>query len=202
MCQTVWIARHANRLDFVNPAWFNTAERPYDPPLSEDGLLQAQQLAARLKYTNIAHIFCSPFLRTIQTANEVALGLNLPLKIEAGLSEWLNPHWMTEKPETHPTEELASLYPSIDIGYTSCVLPQYPETEEIMRQRTAATAKKLVAKYSSDILLVGHGASVEGTAWGLLGTQPTINAQLCCLVQLVGSGEKWELKLNGDTSHL
>ncbi|HEY9813715.1 MAG TPA: histidine phosphatase family protein, partial [Candidatus Sericytochromatia bacterium] len=25
MPQTVWIARHGNRLDFVNPEWFNTA---------------------------------------------------------------------------------------------------------------------------------------------------------------------------------
>ncbi|MGK7892391.1 MAG: histidine phosphatase family protein, partial [Xenococcus sp. (in: cyanobacteria)] len=37
MKQTVWIARHGNRLDFVNPEWFNTATRRYDPPLSEDG---------------------------------------------------------------------------------------------------------------------------------------------------------------------
>jgi hypothetical protein len=41
MTQIVWIARHGNRLDFVNPEWFNTAERPYDPPLSEDGIEQA-----------------------------------------------------------------------------------------------------------------------------------------------------------------
>lgn len=61
MSQTVWIARHANRLDFVNPDWFLTAERRYDPPLSEDGIVQAQQLARRLKPENIAHIFASPF---------------------------------------------------------------------------------------------------------------------------------------------
>jgi len=202
MAQTVWIARHGNRLDFVNPAWFDTAERRYDPPLSEDGLIQAQQLAARLKSTKIAQIFCSPFLRTIQTANEVALALNLPLKLEAGLSEWLNRDWMTEMPETQPMKELFCQYPSIDSSYTSSVLPQYPETEEMMLQRTAETAKKLVAEYSSDILLVGHAASVEGTAWGLIEENATINAGLCCLVQLVRYREKWELKLNGDTAHL
>lgn len=48
MTQIVWIARHGNRLDFVNPEWFNTAERPYDPPLSEDGIVQAKQLGQRL----------------------------------------------------------------------------------------------------------------------------------------------------------
>ena len=63
MSQIVWIARHANRLDFVNPDWFLTAERRYDPPLSDDGMVQAQQLAKRMKKENIAHIFASPFLR-------------------------------------------------------------------------------------------------------------------------------------------
>lgn len=202
MLQTVWIARHGNRLDFVRPEWFQTAVRRYDPPLSTDGLLQAMQLAARLKSTKIAQIFSSPFLRTIQTANEVAIALNLPIKIEAGLSEWYNQNWMTEMPEIHPKEELAPKYPTIDWTYTSHFLPQYPETKEIMLQRTAATARKLVQEYSSDILLVGHGASVMGTARGLLGANPTINASLCCLVQLVGSPGNWEMKLNGDTSHL
>ena len=48
--QTVWIARHGNRIDFVNPEWFNTAKRPYDPHLSDDGILQAQKLANRLRH--------------------------------------------------------------------------------------------------------------------------------------------------------
>ena len=72
MTQTIWIARHANRLDFVSPDWFLTAERRYDPPLSDDGLVQASQLAQRLKNENITAIFSSPFLRTVQTANQEA----------------------------------------------------------------------------------------------------------------------------------
>jgi len=49
MPQPVSIARHGNRIDFVNPDWFLTAERRYDPHLSEDGHVQAKQLANRLK---------------------------------------------------------------------------------------------------------------------------------------------------------
>ena len=97
MSQIVLIARHANRLDFVYPDWFLTAERRYDPPLSDDGMIQAQQLAKRLKGERITHIFASPFLRTIQTANAIAEVLDLSIKLEIGLSEWLNPEWMTEE---------------------------------------------------------------------------------------------------------
>ena len=202
MSQTVWVARHGNRLDFVNPEWFNTAQRPYDPPLSDDGVIQAQQLGQRLKSANIAHIFSSPFLRTVQTANQVAQALDLPIKLEAGLSEWLNPEWMKQKPETLSPETLAKKYPRIDRRYRSRVVPQYPESNETVMGRTAQTVRQLVEEISEDILLVGHGASVLGTTVGLVEGNPIVNASLCCLVKLVRHSEQWEMELNGDTSHL
>ncbi|ACK72359.1 Phosphoglycerate mutase [Gloeothece citriformis PCC 7424] len=202
MTQTVWIARHGNRLDFVNPDWFNTAIRRYDPPLSEDGLIQAQELGERLKSENIAHIFASPFLRTLQTANQIADCLDLPIKLEAGLCEWLNPHWMTEVPQTHPQNLLKLEFPRIDWGYTSRIIPQYPETEEKMIERVKETVRQLVGEFKEDILLIGHGASVLGATWGLVEGNPQINASLCCLVKIVQNEDKWEMVLNGDVSHL
>ena len=202
MSQIVWVARHGNRLDFVNPEWFNTAQRPYDPPLSDDGVVQAQQLGQRLKSENITHIFSSPFLRTVQTAAQVAQALDLPIKLEAGLSEWLNPEWMKQKPEILSLQALAQKYPRIDRHYSSRVVPQYPESNETVMGRTAQTVRQLVEEFSEDILLVGHGASVLGTTVGLVKGNPIVNASLCCLVKLVRHSEQWEMELNGDTSHL
>ena len=202
MTQTIWIARHGNRLDFVNPEWFNTAERPYDPPLSEDGILQAKQLGQRLVGEGIKHIFASPFLRTVQTASQVADSLDLPIKLESGLSEWLNPAWMKTEPERLPIEALQEQFPRIDSSYTSRVISKYPETSERLLERTAQTARRLTAEFSEDMLLVGHGASVVGTAQGLVGGTPEVNAALCCLVKLVRQEQEWMMELNGDTSHL
>jgi len=202
MPQIVWIARHGNRLDFVNPEWFNTAERPYDPPLSEDGVVQAKQLGQRLVGEPIAHIFASPFLRTVQTASVVADALDLPIKLESGLSEWLNPAWMKTEPERLPLEVLQERFPRIDPSYTSRVIARYPETSEQVLDRTGETARRLVAEFSENILLVGHGASVVGTTQGLVGGTPEVNAALCCLVKLVREGQEWVMELNGDTSHL
>jgi broad specificity phosphatase PhoE len=202
MSQTVWIARHGNRLDFVNPEWFNTAMRRYDPPLSDDGLIQAQELGRRLQNEPISHIFASPFLRTIQTANEVAKILDLPIKLEAGLSEWYNPHWMSETPETHPQEILASQFSRIDWSYQSLVFPQYPETETDVYRRTGETAKKLVTKFTDNILLIGHGASVAGTTKGLVPIHKPFKVSLCSLVKIVNRHQNWQLELRGDTSHL
>ncbi|WP_016949487.1 histidine phosphatase family protein [Anabaena sp. PCC 7108] len=205
MSQIIWIARHANRLDFVNPDWFLTAEKRYDPPLSDDGMIQAQQLGKRLKGEKIKHIFASPFLRTVQTANAVAEALDLPIKLETGLSEWLNPEWMTEAPERLSTQALAALFPRIDISYTSRVAAQYPETHEKVRQRSAQTARCLATEFwPSDILLVAHGASVLGAAMGLVGeiAKTEVKATLCSLVKVVRQESEWLLELKGDTSHL
>lgn len=202
MTQTVWIARHGNRLDFVNPEWFDTAERPYDPPLSEDGMVQAKQLGQRLVGEGIMHIFASPFLRTVQTASFVADALDLPIKLESGLSEWLNPEWMKSSPERLPIDALQAQFPRIDPSYTSRVIAQYPETSIEVLERTGETARRLTAEFSEDILLVGHGASVVGTTQGLVGGTPEVNAALCCLVKLVRQEQEWVMELNGDTSHL
>ncbi len=205
MNQIVWIARHANRLDFVNPDWFLTAERRYDPPLSDDGMEQAQQLAKRLQKEKISHIFTSPFLRTIQTANAVAEVLDLPIKLETGLSEWLNPAWMTEEPERLSVPALAELFPRIDVSYTPRIAAQYPETHEKVRARSGQTARCLATEcYPQDILLVAHGASVLGAAMGLVGDMAIteVKASLCSLVKVVRQGPEWLLELKGDTSHL
>lgn len=203
MSQTVWIARHGNRIDFVNPDWFLTAQRRYDPHLSEDGVVQAQELAQRLAQEPIEHIFVSPFLRTVQTAHEIAKVLHLPLKLEPGLSEWLNPEWMDAMPERLPPGILAQDYPIIDLNYQPCLMPTYPETREEMVARAGETARRLIARYGGNLLFVGHGASVVGSAWGILGDRPKIHASLCCLVQLNHTDHGWDLKLDGsDVSYL
>ena len=204
MTQTIWIARHGNRIDFVNPEWFNTAERRYDPPLSDDGVVQAYQLGQRLKRESITHIFASPFLRTVQTANQVADALDLPIKLESGLSEWLNSAWMIAMPERLSLEALTELFPRIDTGYTSRIVAEYPETGEHALKRAGVTARLLADEFLEDILLVGHGASVLGAAIGLVGAiaETEVKASLCCLVKVVRQDPEWVLELNGDTSHL
>lgn len=205
MSQIVWIARHANRLDFVNPDWFLTAERRYDPPLSDDGFVQAKQLAERLKKEKIAHIFASPFLRTVQTANAVAEELDLRIRLETGLSEWLNPAWMTEEPERLSVPALKELFPRIDSSYTPRIAAKYPETHEQVRSRSGQTARCLATEFFPEhILLVAHGASVLGAAMGLVGdvAKTEVKASLCSLVKVVLQGPEWLLELKGDTSHL
>ena len=202
MTQTVWIVRHGNRLDFVNKEWFKTAKRPYDSPLSPDGILQAQALAQRLKGEEISHIFSSPFLRTVQTAQYLAEMLELSLKIESGFSEWLNPERFPAMPEVLSIQELVKQFPRIDLSYTSCISAQYPESWDEALERAGKTARCITAKLTDNILIVGHGASVLGATMGLVGGSHEFHCAPCSVIKLVRQGQEWILELKGDTSHL
>jgi len=200
--QTVWICRHGERIDFVDPHWCETAEFPYDPPLSENGRLQARETAQRLSDEGIMHVFASPFLRTLETANPVAELLDLPIRVEQGASEALMSTWFPQDPRVLSTEDLALRFPRIDLSYSSLGLAVFPEDWEMCKARAARAARRIVAEYDEDLLLVGHGASVSSLAWGLVEGFPQFSGAMCGLVKLVLTNGRWTLALGGDTSHL
>jgi hypothetical protein len=54
----VWVARHGQRIDFIDFEWEKTAPRPFDPFLSPHGEKQATETGRHLKSINsgIQHI--------------------------------------------------------------------------------------------------------------------------------------------------
>ena len=200
--EAVWIARHGERIDFVDRAWPKTAERPFDPHLSEKGILQAQKLAQRLEGEGITHIFASPYLRTLQTAWPIAQALDLPIKVEAGLGEWLNPQWFSTAPTYSTAAEQPDLYSRVDGPYGSFIQPTYPETWTEFESRTVETANLLVAAYPGNILIVGHGATMQCVAQGLVSGKPPISTPLCGLTLVSHTDNAWSLSINGDIAHL
>jgi broad specificity phosphatase PhoE len=208
MIETLWLARHGSRLDFVDPEWHKSAERPHDPPLSPDGLVQGGQLGARLREEGIEQIFSSPFLRCVMTADIAARELGQSVKIESGFSEWLNADWFAERPALLPPEELGRQFPSIDNRYTSRVEPSYPETGDTVLNRTGWAIEAVAREYDGAALVIGHGATVYGSLVHLLGltldetTRILGQVHYCCLCKLSHRADGWHLDLAADVSHL
>lgn len=208
-CETFWVVRHGSRIDFVNPYWHRTAERRDDPPLSTVGVKQAEHLGRRLKEEKVDMLFSSPFLRCVETAATVAEILDLPIHLEWGLSEWLNPQWFEDWPEILGIDVLHKLYPRINPHYKTRVMPKYPEFPEDLCVRMQRVTDILVRDFGESLLVVGHGATVLGTTARLL-RQPMeqVHRQLipevpyCSLVKLARHPENWRIELQADTSHL
>ncbi|MEJ2144251.1 MAG: histidine phosphatase family protein [Acidobacteriota bacterium] len=206
--RSIWITRHGNRLDFVDPNWVKCATFPFDPPLSSDGIEQARQTAAALQGTGISRVVSSPFLRCIQTAVEIVDALDVPIVLEWGLSEWFNPCWFPSRPELVVANRSNRSDPRIDLDHVSLVRPEFPETKVRMYERVALAARLLIRAGDGDELWVGHGASVQGSVAGLLGVTPKEADEVlpgvpcCCLTRLVETPGGWSLERTCDTSHL
>lgn len=202
MIEKVWFARHGNRLDFVQPDWFNTADRRYDPPLCPVGHIQAKELGDRLALEKIDHIFVSPFLRALQTAHYAAERLNLPLKIEAGLGEWQNPDWMTEPPQTHPHELCLQDFPLIDWQYHSQILPEYPENFEQVKKRAIQTIQLLMTHFSGNLLIISHKVLILSCLRKLCQSELDLEIDVCALNGLEKTGDRWQWTVKNDSSFL
>lgn len=195
--QVIWLCRHGNRIDFVDPTW-----KGMDPHLSEDGVIQARETGLRLRGEGIRHIFASPFLRTVETAHHIAEALDLRVRVEHGATEWLNPAWFPEMPAYLSLDDLRRRFPRVEGGYASAVTPRYPETADEASDRAGETARILSEAFPSDLLIVGHGHSVAGMAARLSQGDGIVSVGLCALFKLVRGPGRFALELNGDASHL
>ena len=95
-CQARLTRRGPGSTDFVDSKWVDTAERPFDPPLTPTGVTQGTALGQRLRsfVPPITKCFVSPLVRTVQTADAAAAELGLTsLFIEPGLVEVLDTEW-------------------------------------------------------------------------------------------------------------
>ncbi|MBA0795617.1 hypothetical protein Gohar_006467, partial [Gossypium harknessii] len=76
--QNVVVMRHGDRKDNLDPTWIKTAERPWDPPLVDNGMARAFRTGRTFRTIlpfQIHRVFVSPFIRCVQTASEVVAAL-------------------------------------------------------------------------------------------------------------------------------
>ncbi len=193
--RTIWLARHGARQDSMYPGWRHTAERPDDTPLAKEGHQQARETGQFLRQQGgVDVIYTSPFLRAVETAGNVAEILDVPIRIEPGLCEVLNPDWFQTKPECLSPADLAERYPWIELHYVPRVHPTYPEYEARgdVNERCRKTVHALLEDTWERSLWVGHGASVGGVAWALTGHTEHVCCQLCGLTGWKGTPNHWQ----------
>jgi broad specificity phosphatase PhoE len=149
--RNIYITRHGQRIDFVDQSWVEShPEYSHDPPLSEIGFSQAQELGQFCKNKNITRIVSSPYLRCLQTAFMVAKEINAPDSnavktcVEPGCQEFhglkkawtlsLMPRWYFyhDRRDYLPDyeQELSAILPYIDLDYK----PLYSEDEYFLKR--------------------------------------------------------------------
>jgi broad specificity phosphatase PhoE len=192
----IFLARHGNRQDFVDPSWVSRAVEPYDPPLSADGVEQARRLGERLTDEGIDAIVASPFLRTVQTARHVNEALDVPIFVEPGFGEWLSADSFERSPRVASFEALREWCPKLLPYSIASAALAWPETREQMHARVRRTLGELLSRLDGKLLIVSHAAAV--TAAVLLDPRiARVDCPPCALFALEHDGGEWRLLSSG-----
>ncbi|XP_043362898.1 ubiquitin-associated and SH3 domain-containing protein A isoform X3 [Dermochelys coriacea] len=170
----------------------------YDPPLSCCGVFQSRLVGEALleKQEAVNHVYCSPALRCIQTAQHVLEGLKLEQKIkirvEPGLFEWTK--WEANKiiPSFMALTELTEAAYNIDPSYR-CTFPLSSlvpsESYEEYISRCSAVIKQIVSDCTKNgiVLIVGHGSSLDSFTRPVLGLPARDSKDFAALVRKIPS---------------
>ncbi|TFK57246.1 phosphoglycerate mutase-like protein [Heliocybe sulcata] len=223
MIETIYIARHGFRLNWVTNNWKSETGLPRDPPLAAFGETQAKELseyfASLPEDQRPTAIFSSPFYRCLQTVKPTSQALNVPIFVEHGLSEWYSP--VEDGTGLHPrpasATELKKYFPEIDDSWSSIwYSSRKGEDVDEVHDRVGGFLKLLVPEVErrfSDkhkrILLVSHAATVIALARELLGDRSLpLRIGCCSITELARKTDVpsvlggWESKRLGSGSHL
>ena len=150
----IYILRHERR--FSSPHFFTS--------LTEKGKKNSELLVDKIKKLNINYIYCSPFLRTIQTIKPFCIKENIKINIEYSLYEAVKINTFSYKNYLHNFEELYDEYPDfkkiINNNYKSFLNQNdidFPEDLNKIFKRIKPFSDYLKTKHKDDnVLLVTH----------------------------------------------
>ncbi|MDS0292563.1 histidine phosphatase family protein [Halogeometricum luteum] len=211
MTDVVLVLRHGERRESVEKNRRETAERVHDPGLTDRGRRQADRAAERLRKADVGEIYASPFLRAVQTAAPVADAVGVPVRVEPGLGEHLDPERFDAHPELLGRAERVERFPRTDTDHRPLLEPTFPEDAADAERRIGETARRILDSADADrVLFVGHRATVDGVAHGLVGSAEGVEAPPCGVTEFARDGGEngeergtdWRVERSGDAAHL
>ncbi|KAK6738787.1 hypothetical protein RB195_020723 [Necator americanus] len=199
----LWFVRHGERVDNVDKAWKNTAERWDDPPLSPRGHQQAREVGNFLVSEAIDHVVCSPFTRCVETVTEILAvrKTSPPVWIEPGLGESLN---VCMSPPGWPTmDKIKKMNPNVDDTYAPVfpVLPPETGGDSGCIPRVIKTLRTILAKYpTGNILFVSHGSPTAACHLAICGSWKYVGQ--CTIGKVISESGNFKCEYFGYKEHL
>lgn len=126
--------------------------------LSEEGVAQVQAAARDPRLSGAELILCSPYTRAVQTAAILSKELQVEIRIETELHEWLaNKHYIYEDDET--AERAYEEYERNQGNYPSDT--RLWEDAASMRARVIRVLRRYGAY--KKVIVAGHGMMIQAT---------------------------------------
>jgi len=241
--QSIFIVRHGDRWDYSHPEFAKSEKnvRKGDTPLSDLGRIQARetgiflqhllQLSERSTDPLDVVVLCSPFLRCIETANEMLQQFTdrsgktkrsfrtHTIRVEPSIWELDGIHNGLHHQHLRNVEEITKerswYFPRVDTSHVPLFIPDLPESKEESLQRFRRVIDAIHNTYTyqpnQTIIIVTHAAACIGLVKAA--SQRQLNqitpAAPCCIYHLQRYSNKnkvWDMdcftKRDGMNGHM
>jgi probable phosphoglycerate mutase len=197
------LVRHGASEAYLEGTPFPLVDGHGDPPLSPEGVVQAEQVCARLAGAGVEAIYASNLRRTAQTAAPLAARLGLDVGVEADLrevhlGEWEGGLFRKNVADGHPVSLRMQEEERWD------VIPG-AESSEALAGRVGAAIGRLAAAHSGRRVAAFTHGGVIGQALAMAsGSRPFafLGAENTSISRLVIIGDRWIVRGFNDTAHL
>ncbi len=197
------LVRHGASQAYVEGTLFPLVDGHGDPPLSAEGVAQAEQVCARLASAGVDAIYATSLCRTAQTAAPLAARLGLDVGVEADLrevhlGEWEGGIFRKNVADGHPIslrmldEERWDVIPGAESGVA-------------LADRVSSAIGRLAAAHPGQRVAAFTHGGVIGQALALAsGSRPFafLGAENASISRLVIIGDRWIVRGFNDTAHL
>ena len=197
------LVRHGASADSVEGETFELVEGQGDPPLSEAGRHQAEQVGLRLAQEPFDALYVSTLRRTVQTAAPLEARSGVTPAVDADLREVFLGEWegglLREK-----AVDRDPLFERVMAEQRWDVIPG-AESREVFGGRLRAAVERITAAHAGGrVVVFSHGAAI-----GELLAQATHSAPFAfvgpdnaSISRIVVSPESWIIRGYNDTAHL
>lgn len=197
------LVRHGQSAAYRPGEPFALVDGQGDPPLTDHGHWQAEQVGARLATASIDAVYVTTLQRTAQTAAPLLARLGIEARVEADLREIHLGEWEGGVFR----EKVANRDPAfLEVERTQDwgAIPGAESFAELQRRVVGAIRRLHDAHPGQRIVAVSHGGAIGAALAHATGATPMAmsTADNASINHLVLLGDRWMLRRYNDTGHL
>lgn len=199
----LWLVRHGASADSVEGETFELVEGQGDPPLSEAGRHQAEQVGLRLAQEPFDALYISTLQRTAQTAAPLVARTGLTPVVDADLREVFLGEWEGGTLRQKAVDR-DPLFERVMTEQRWDVIPG-AESRDTFGGRLRAAVERITAAHSGGrVVVFSHGAAIGELLAQATGSTPFafVGPDNASISRIVVSDDTWIIRGYNDTAHL
>ncbi len=199
----LWFVRHGASADSVEGETFELVEGQGDPPLSEAGRHQAEQVGLRLAHEPFDALYVSTLQRTAQTAAPLVARSGLTPVVDADLREVFLGEWEGGTLRRKAVDR-DPLFEQVMAEQRWDVIPG-AESRAVFGGRLRAAVERITAAHAGGrVVVFSHGAAIGELLSQATGSAPFafVGPDNASISRIVVSAETWIIRGYNDTAHL